>query len=259
MSDPRRIGWRGEEALLKQVARRVNDIVQSMNDAEAAFMVRHQLQIQSFLTQGQGTLGEVIFSKHLDHIQSVLGQFEGLHPRLFEPHNGLNSQTFFELRHGLLSQLHQSLGPLVVKDVGMTERNVRAKVSSRAQAYFQHWSQVGAPGEVVGYATHLESVAKASTYLMAGGWLGIALRDCTAARKIAALCRMGREHECHAVNLCDSRSWGIELNGPRRVAEVGVWVALGVGLNERLACALVITPGFGPAALPSEQIYQVSS
>ncbi|CAI8981214.1 hypothetical protein [Pseudomonas zeae] len=262
LSDPRKSGWRAEEAVLKQVAAKVNDVVQPMTEDEAAFMVRHQLQIQSFLTQGQGTLGEVIFSNHLGHIQNLLSQLEEMHPRTFQPQKGLNIQEFFTIRQELLAQFHQSLSTLVTRGAGAPESPLATLRGYGGHGPIHHWSKAGAPGGLMGYATHIDSVAPACRYLKNGGWLGIALKDCSAARKISALCRIGREAECHSVCLSDSRTWGVDLNGSAKVradAEAGVWVALGLEANEKLACALVISEGLmssGQAKL-AQQIYKV--
>ena len=37
------------------------------------------------------------------------------------------------------------------------------------------WTEAGGVGQMPGYATHLEGVAKASKYLKYGGWVGTAV------------------------------------------------------------------------------------
>lgn len=264
LSDPRRVGWRGAQSLLSQVAASVNEILQPLSVADATFMACHQARIQLFLTLGRGALGEVIFSRHLEHIQHLLGQLEDLHPQTFHPQKGLEIPVFFNSRQHLFAQLHHGLQTLVANGTSLAERPALTRiVGVAAHQPVLHWTQAGTPGGVMGYATYLAGVAKASAYLKAGGWVGIALREQKAARKLWALCHIGRETHCRPVKLCSSRAWGIEVNGASKVAgpgQEGVWVALGLGAQERLACALVLSQGLAAdgQTLAAKQIYQVT-
>lgn len=279
LGDPKNTQCTREEALLMEAAAKVNNALESMSDDEAAFMVRHQAEIESFLTEGSGAIGigEVMFSRHLDNLKGTLVQLETLHQRTFQQYGKLQVPEFFTERKRLMSQLHDSLGPLVHKGVGIPEHpklKHALKISGRSLVH--HWSKAGVPGSIPGYATHIEGVAKASKYIKAGGWIGIGLGAAASMLKVRETCRVGREDDCRKVTLTESGKFtggmaggaiaGALVAGP---VAAGVCTAIGAGTAGvgGLVCALVVVGGASVAGgavgesggeFVGEQIYNVS-
>lgn len=279
LSDPQNTQCTREEALLMEAADKVNSALEPMSDDEAAFMVRHQAEIESFLTEGSGAIGigEVMFSKHLENLKGTLEQLETLHQRTFQQHGRLQAPEFFAERKRLMSQLDNSLGPLVRKGVGISEHpKLKTALGISSRSLVHHWSKAGAPGNIPGYATHIEGVAKASKYIKVGGWIGIGLGASASALKVGETCRVGREDDCRKVTLTESGKFsgglaggaiaGALVSGP---VAAGVCTAIGVGTVGvgGIVCALVVVAGASVAGgavgesggeLVGEQIYKVS-
>lgn len=280
LSDPENHQCTREEALLMEAANKVNSALGSMSDDEAAFMVRHRAEIESFLIEGSGAIGigEVMFSKHLENLKSTLGQLEQLHQRTFQKHGRLQTPEFFAERKRLMSQLDNSLGPLVRKGVGIPEHpKLKNALGISSRSLVHHWSKAGVPGNIPGYATHINGVAKASKYIKLGGWVGIGLGASASALKVQETCRLGREDDCRKVMLTESGKFTGGLIGGAIAGAVvtgsvaaGVCTAIGAGTVGvgGIVCALVIVAGASVAGgtvgesggeLVGEQIYKVSN
>ncbi|MCO7635168.1 PAAR domain-containing protein, partial [Pseudomonas guariconensis] len=54
-----------------------------------------------------------------------------------------------------------------------------------------HWKKAGGPGQIPGYATHLEEVAKTARYLKYGGYVAIGLGATSSYLKVQEVCRAG--------------------------------------------------------------------
>ncbi|OLF56533.1 PAAR domain-containing protein [Pseudomonas chlororaphis] len=252
LSDPKNHQCTREEALLMEAADKVNSALGAMSDDEAAFMVRHRAEIESFLTEGSGAIGigEVMFSKHLDNLKSTLEQLEKLHQQTFRQHGRLQVPEFLIERKRLMSQLDNSLGPLVRKGIGIPEHpKLKSALGISSRSLVHHWSKAGAPGGIPGYTTHIEGVAKASKYIKAGGWVGIGLGASASALKVREVCRIGSEQDCRKVRFIEGgkfsgRLAGGAVGGPIGGAACVALSATGIG---GLLCGVVMV-GLGSVA-----------
>ncbi|MNJ49859.1 hypothetical protein D3C77_451140 [compost metagenome] len=89
-----------------------------------------------------------------------------------------------------------------------------------------HWSRAGGPGEIPGYATHLDQVAKTAKYLKYGGYVGIALGGGASALKVQEVCRAGETEACKKVRFTEAGSFSGGLGGGMFGAYAGGKAAL---------------------------------
>ncbi|WP_426179701.1 hypothetical protein [Pseudomonas sp. TWRC1-2] len=193
---------------------------------------------------------------HLTRTKSVLVDLEKLHVKTFQAQGNLQGAEFFSKRQKLLTQLDNSLGPLVRKGVGIADHPKLKKalgISSRSLVH--HWSKAGVSGGIPGYATHIQGVARASQYMKVGGFIGIGLGGAASALKVKETCRVGSKDNCQRVKYTEGGNfvgngavgW---LGGASAAAGAGtVCVAIGAGTAGLggILCILVVV-GAGTAA-----------
>ncbi len=251
LSDPSNWQCSREEALLMEVAEKVNMALQGLTPDEADFMARHRDEIESFLTEGSAAIGigEVMLSRHLGNVKNILEQLETLHQSTFQRHGNLQTPAFFSERNRLMSQLNNSLSPLLRRGVGIPEHSkLKSALGISSRSLVHHWSRSGTSGGIPGYATHIDGVAKASRYIKVGGWVGIGLGASGSALKIRETCRLGREEECRQVKYTESGKFTGGLIGGALGAPIGGAVCLGLsatGLGG-IVCGVIMV-GLGSA------------
>lgn len=104
-----------------------------------------------------------------------------------------------------------------------------------------HWSKAGAPGQIPGYASHLDEVAKTSKFLQYGGHVGIGLGFSNSILKIYEACRAGETENCKKVRLKETGSFIGGMAGGGAGAKVGE-------MTGRIVCTIAaktITKGAG--------------
>ncbi|KWR76441.1 hypothetical protein [Pseudomonas sp. PI1] len=208
-----------EEAELMAAAAQVRTALEPLSEEEADFMVRHQAEIANILGGAGTSLGltKDVLDKGLRQIGETLRDIEYLHQTEFATHGHLRSHNFFVSRHQLLTHLDSQLKatfmnkqlnlghhPLLHRDLGISTRSL-----------VHHWSRSGAPGQIPGYATHIEEVAKAARYLKYGGYIGIGLGGTASALKVQEVCRGGETEACKKARFTETASFfgGIGLGG----------------------------------------------
>jgi hypothetical protein len=148
--------------------------------------------IESFLTEGSTAvgIGATMFAQHLKTIADTLKDLEKLHQRTYQQHGHLQTAEFFAERKRLLSQLDNSLGPLVRKSIGLPDHpKLKTALGISSRSLIHHWEKAGAPGQIPGYATHIDGVSKAAKYVKAGGAVAIDLSATASAIKVQETCR----------------------------------------------------------------------
>jgi hypothetical protein len=72
----------------------------------------------------------------------------------------------------LLAQLDNYLKSLVCKGVGLPDHpNLKSALGISNRSLVHRWTRAGAPGQIPGYATNIEGVAKAAKVMKYGGWV----------------------------------------------------------------------------------------
>jgi hypothetical protein len=254
LSDPRNTQCTREEALLMEAAQKVDAALAPMSDSEAEFMARHHGEIESFLSQGSTGvgIGSAMFGSHLKKLAETLGELEVLHKQTFDKHGKLQGADFFATRKQLMTQLDNSLSPLVRKTVGLPNHpSLRSALGISSRSLVHHWSKAGTSAGIPGYATHIDGVSKASKVMKLGGWIGIGLGAGAAGFKIKDTCRAGTEEACRRAKFTEAGKlggnvaggWGGAMIGGSACAVIGIGT-VGVG---GIACGLALT-GVGALA-----------
>jgi uncharacterized Zn-binding protein involved in type VI secretion len=210
LSDPNNYQCTREEALLMDVAARTNQILETLSPEEADFMVQHRDAIQTILGLGSNAIGigASIFKNNLDNVSDTLKKIEALHQHSFLRDGHLNSPTFLAERQKLLAQLDTHLTSLTRKGIGFPDHpNLNRAMFLSPPSLVHRWTDAGGVGQMPGYATHLEGVARASKYLKYGGWVGTAVGGGASAMKVQDVCTAGSAEACERVKFTEAGSF----------------------------------------------------
>ena len=217
LSDPTNFQCTREEAWLMEAAEKVNAALEPMSDEEASFLARHRDLLESFASQGSTALGvgAAIFAKNLEDVKASLRDIESLHQRTFQQHGHLRSVEFFAERKRLLAQLDTRLTAFTRKGIGFPEHpKLKTALGISSRSLVHHWKLAGAPGQIPGYATHMQGVARAAKYVKYGGWMGIGLGGGASYMKVQEVCTAGDLEVCERVRLTEGGSFiGTVLGG----------------------------------------------
>lgn len=273
LSDPLNTQCTREEALLMEAAQKVDAALEPLSDAEAEFMARHHGEIESFLSQGSTGvgIGAAMFGKHLGNLKDTLVELEDLHKRTFDKHGKLQGADFLSERKRLMTQLDNSLGPLVRKGVGIPDHpKLKSALGISSRSLVHHWSKAGSAGGIPGYATHIDGVSRASKVVKMGGWVGVGLQATASGLKVKETCRVDKEEACRKVRFTEAGKFGGIVAGGYIGAAAGGGTCIAIGAGTvgvgGIACAIVMTglgvaifgDSFGSAGeLTGELIYEV--
>ena len=248
LSDPNNFQCTREEALLMDVAAKTNRMLETLSPEEADFMVQYRDAIQTFLTYGSTAIGvgASIFKSNLGNVSGTLKEIEVLHQRSFLRDGNLSSPTFLEERQKLLAKLDTHLTSLTRKGIGFPDHpNLNRAMFLSPPSLVHRWTEAGGVGQMPGYATHLEGVARASKYLKYGGWVGTAIGGGASAMKVQDVCTAGNTEACERVKFTEAGSFaggiggGAAVGGPLSAPLVG-GLCVGMGVVGALVCGVVI-------------------
>ncbi|PSS45509.1 PAAR domain-containing protein [Pseudomonas sp. BBP2017] len=221
-----------EEAQLMAAAAQVREALVPLNEGEANFMVRYQGEIAGLLSGASQSMGVAkdMLAQGLHQVKGTLQAFENLHQRMFRIYGHLKSPEFFASRQQLYRQLDAQLKSAFLNKVlnlGSYD-TLRRDLGISTKSLVHHWSRAGAPGEIPGYATHLDQVAKTAKYLKHGGYVGIALGGGASVLKVQEVCRSGETEECKRIRFTEAGSFSGGLGGGAVGALIGGDVAVAV-------------------------------
>lgn len=216
LSDPNNYQCTREEALLMEAAAMVDDALEPLSDEEAAFMVQHKEEIESFLAYSSTSMGvsAAMAGSHLKNVENTLAAIQELHQRFFTRDGHLRSPEFFAERKRLMAQLNTNLTGLTKRTIGFPNhpKLKRAmRISSRSLVH--HWSKAGAAGQIPGYASHIQGVSKASKYISAGGWIGTALGGGASFLKVQEVCLADDSVTCKKIKFTETGNFTGSLVG----------------------------------------------
>jgi uncharacterized membrane protein len=268
-----------EEADLMAAAAKVRTALEPLSESEADFMARHQAEIAMMVGGASQSLGigTAMLGKGLKQIESTLRDIEFLHQREFATHGHLRSQQFFTSRQQLYRQLDNQLkATFLGKQLGLGNYpTLRKDLGISTRSVVHHWSKGGAPGQVPGYATHMDEIAKAAKYLKYGGYVGIALGGTASALKVREVCQAGETQACQKIRFTETGSFAGGLAGGTAAAAItsplagSICTAIGLasgGLGG-IVCGLVVVGGASVAGgagglwageLAGEKVYEKS-
>jgi uncharacterized Zn-binding protein involved in type VI secretion len=245
LSDPNNFRCTREEALLMDVAAKTNRVLETLSPEEADFMVQHRDAIQTFLGHGSTAIGvgASILKNNLDNVSETLKKIEALHQHSFLRDGHLSSPAFLAERQKLLAQLDIHMTSLTRKGIGFPDHpNLNRAMFLSPPSLVHRWTEAGGVGQMPGYATHLDGVAKASKYLQYGGWVGTAVGGGASAMKVQDVCTAGNAEACKRVKFTEAGSFAGGIGGG----------ALAGGLTAPLVgglCVALTVPTAGVAPL----------
>jgi hypothetical protein len=238
------------------VAAKTNQVLASLSPEEADFMVQHRDAIQTFLTYGSGAIGvgASILKNNLDNVSETLKKIEALHQHSFLRDGHLSSPTFVAERQKLLAQLDSHLTSLTRKGIGFPDHpNLNRALFLSPPSLVHRWTEAGGVGQMPGYATHLEGVAKASKYIKYGGWVGTAIGGGASALKVQDVCSAGNTEACKRVKFTEAGSFAGGIAGGAVIGTAltaktvgGICLAVGVttaGVGTLVCGVVVVTAG----------------
>ena len=219
-----------EEANLMATAAQVRETLKQVSVEEADFMARHQGDIAGLLGNASLSMGvgQVMLSRGLREVEGILRHIEALHQREFRLHGHLKSPEFFAARRQLLQKLDVNLKTAFLnKALGLGSHDtLRRDLGISTKSVVHHWSKAGGAGQIAGYATHLDEVARVSKYLKYGGYVGIALGGTASALKVKEVCSGRDAQACEKVRFTEAGALGIGLAGSSTGAELGASLAV---------------------------------
>ncbi|QXI18445.1 hypothetical protein [Pseudomonas hamedanensis] len=246
LSDPNNLQCTREETLLMEAAQKVDAALKPMSDEEASFMVQYRSQIESVLSQGSTSIGvgESIFAKNLEDVKTSLTEIEALHQKSFQRDGHLRSSEFFAERARLFGKLDRQLNGLTRKGIGFPDHpSLKSALGISSKSLVHHWSLAGAPGQIPGYATHAEGVAKAAKVVKYGGWVGTAVGGGASYIKVQEVCAAGDVDACEKIKYTEGGSF---IGGVAGGAAAGAFLT---GSTAGIICVGLGVPTGGMATL----------
>ncbi|MDA8485586.1 hypothetical protein NNO07_21160 [Pseudomonas resinovorans] len=212
-------------------------------------MATHQAEIAGMLSTASLSMGvgKDVFESGLKQIGKTLEDLEHLHQREFTAHGHLRSPAFFASRQHLYRQLDLQLkATFLNKRLGLGSYDtLRRDLGISTRSLVHHWSQAGAPGQIPGYASHLDEVAKVAKYLKYGGHFAIAVGGVSSALKVQEVCRAGETEACQKIRFTETGSFVGGVAGGAVLSGIGFPICVAIGIGTAgvggLACGLVLT------------------
>lgn len=254
-----------QEAKLMSAAREIKAALEPLTPDEADFMYRHRAEIEQFISGSSTWVGvsSAMMEQHLSKVRDTLQAVERLHQDSYRQHGHLKSPEFFAQRKRLLTQLdEQLLRSTRLRNLTSFGDHHKLKtalgISSRSLVH--HWDKAGAPGQIPGYATHVNAITRAAKYMKAGGYIGIGLGGLSSALAVQEVCSADPESPaCKKVKIIQGGRFAGSVTGGIFGGGAAGWVAANVCLgltavtapaagSGGLVCVIVTTGAVGLGA-----------
>ncbi|CAI8824774.1 SSU ribosomal protein S2p (SAe) [Pseudomonas sp. IT-P74] len=228
-----------EEAFYMQKASQVHLAIMANGMQSDGFLVEnHEFLTKAlgYTSLGIGTVGGA-WSKHLDGIKKTLEDIEAAHGDLLRNGGTQNRDSFYLKRKVLFEKLDGQL-----KNFGRFGSGLRNQGSIKEMLGISTRSYLHT-GTITGYAETINGVAKASSLLKKGTYLGVGLNAAATGASIYTACSTGREDQCRKAKYVE----GGKLSGSLFFGALGGTAG---GVGAALGCAVVfgVATG-GPGAL----------
>lgn len=187
-----------------QAAAETHDALAPLNAEDANFMFRHAAEIVSYTGETSTWLGvsAVVMEKHLINMRDTLQDMERLHQESYRRHGHLKSQSFFDERKRLMTQLDAHLlnstrlrGQTTLGD----HPKLKTALGISSRSLVHHWDKAGGPGQIPGYATHVNSTSRAVQYMKTGGVIGTVIGGISSGIAVTEVCTADSWTDCKKV------------------------------------------------------------
>ncbi|WP_207266209.1 PAAR domain-containing protein [Pseudomonas sp. GW101-3H06] len=226
LGDPKNSSCTYQEAQLMQAAQQVKAALDPLTPDEAEFMHRHAAEIAGFIGDTSTWLGvsAAVMEKHLSGLRDTLQAMERLHQDSYRQHGHLRSPQFFADRQRLLVQLDAHLlnstrlrGQTTLGD----HPKLKTALGISSRSLVHRWDKAGAPGQIPGYATHVNAISRAAKYMSAGGYIGIGIGGVSSLLAVQEVCAGDSGAACEKVKFTEGGKFGGSTLG-------GMWGGVGV-------------------------------
>jgi len=239
LSDPTNTSCTYQEAQLMQAAQQVKASLDPLTPDEADFAFLHAAEIASYMAPDPTWLGvsAVVMETHLTRLRDTLQAMERLHQESYRQHGHLKSPQFFAERKRLMAQLDAHLlnstrlrGQTTMGD----HPKLKTALGISSRSLVHHWGKAGGPGQIPGYATHVEATSRAAKYMKAGGYIGIGIGGVSSLLAIQEVCSGDSGSACEKVRFTEGGKFGLSTAGGAvggglgKLAGVPICLALGV-------------------------------
>ena len=256
LSDPNNTSCTYQEAQLMQAARQVDASLDALTPDEADFLFRHGAEIAGFIGHTSTWLGvsAVVMEKHLSNLRDTLQAMERLHQESYRQHGHLRSAQFFADRQRLMNQLDAHLlnstrlrGQTTLGD----HPKLKTALGISSRSLVHHWDKAGGPGQIPGYAAHVEATSRAAKYMKTGGYIGIGIGGVSSVLAIQQVCNGDSDAACEKVKFIEGGKFGGSTIGGYMTGKIAqsasgpICLALGVstGIGGVVCVAVVVGAG----------------
>ncbi|MDF9620548.1 PAAR domain-containing protein [Pseudomonas entomophila] len=251
-----------EEAELMRAAERARQALAMLDEEEANFMMEHIGEIAGVLSGASTSMGvgKDMLEKGLGQVKNTLKGIEALHQRQFALQGHLRSPEFFASRQALYQQLSAQLSTSFLhKRLNLgTYDTLRRDLGISPKSLVHHWKKAGGAGQIPGYATHLDEVAKTARYLKYGGYVAIGLGAAASYLKVQEACRAGETEECRKIRFTETGSFSGGVVGAGAGAASGSYAANAVcrlGPWGKAVCGIALVGGSSLVAAKSGEYF----
>lgn len=208
LSDPSNSACTYQESQLMQAAQQVDASLESLTPDEADFLYRHGAEIASYIGSTATWLGvsAVVMEAHLTNLRDTLQAIERLHQGSYRQHGHLRSPEFFAERARLMKQLDAHLlnstrlrGQTTLGD----HRKLKTSLGISSRSLVHHWDKAGAPGQIPGYAAHVDAVSRAAKYMKTGGYIAIGIGGVSSLLAIQQVCNGDSAAACEKIKFTE--------------------------------------------------------
>ncbi len=187
----------------------------------------------------------MVMEKHLINLRDNLQAMERLHQDSYRRDGHLKSAEFRTERKRLLSQLDAHLlnstrlrGHTTIGD----HLKLKTALGLSSKSLVHHWNKAGAPGQIPGYSTHVNSISRAAKYMQSGGYIGIGIGAVSSLLAIQEVCNTDSEAACEKIKFTEGGKFSLSALGGYGGGELAY-------LASRPVClALGATTGIGGVA-----------
>jgi hypothetical protein len=179
----------------------------------------------------------VVMEKHLSNLRDTLQAMERLHQQNYRQYGHLRSRQFFADRQRLMSQLDAHLlnstrlrGQTTLGD----HPKLKTALGISSRSLVHHWDKAGGPGQIPGYAAHVEAVSRATKFMKAGGYVGIGLGGVSSLMAVQQVCSVDSDAACKKIKFTEGGKFAsstfIGAFSGSMAASASGSICLGIGL-----------------------------
>jgi len=256
LSDPTNTSCTYQEAQLMEAAQQVKASLDPLTSDEADFAFLHAAEIASYIGPTSTWLGvsAAVMETHLTRLRDTLQAMERLHQESYRQHGHLKSPQFFAERKRLMAQLDAHLlkstrlrGQITLSD----HPKLKTALGISSRSLVHHWDKAGGPGQIPGYATHVEATSRAAKYMKAGGYIGIGIGGVSSLLAVQEVCNGDSGAVCEKTRFTEGGKFGGSTFGGAMVGGIAgsvggsVCTALGfaTGIGGVICVAAIVGTG----------------